>query len=351
MGFFTEEIIRWYEINKRSMPWRETKDPYLVWISEIMLQQTRVNQALPFFNRFIAEFPDVFSLSKAKEDRVLRLWQGLGYYSRARNLHFTAKHLVRSFGGSLPENYQEIIALKGIGDYTASAILSISFNKPHPVIDGNVERVLSRYGGISDPVNSPEGKKKIRLLAEKFLDRLDPGTYNQAIMEFGSLQCVPSSPDCRICPLNESCFAFRKEKVDLLPVKLRKVPVKTRYLDFFFISDSKKVMIEKRVKNDIWKNLYQLPMIESAAQLSITRLRRDAAFVKMMGSSDMKLEKLFEMSHPLTHQLLHIRVFSTNPESRRDALFVDRKWVKIDQFDKYAFPKPLEIFFNMLKRG
>src|SRR5690606_16865166 len=229
MSDFKSEIITWYSGNKRFLPWRETSDPYKIWLSEIMSQQTRVEQSLPYYLKFIESYPTVFDLAQASEEDVLKLWQGLGYYSRARNLHSTAKYVALGLNGVFPGNYSGLIKLKGIGDYTASAIASICFNEPAPVVDGNVYRVLSRYFGVDIPVNSSKGVKYFKELALTLIDHDNPGTYNQALMEFGARQCKPQSPNCDICPLNNSCVALQQNTISALPVKIRNTKIKHRY--------------------------------------------------------------------------------------------------------------------------
>ncbi len=253
---FHKKLITWYLQNKRSMPWRETTDPYHIWLSEIMLQQTRVAQGLPYYLAFTKSFPTVFDLANASEDEVLKLWQGLGYYSRARNLHATAKYVANELQGEFPDNYKDLLQLKGVGDYTASAIASICFNEVVPVVDGNVYRVLSRHFGIDTPINSTKGIKEFKELAIELIDHEDPANYNQAIMEFGALQCKPKSPYCIVCPLNESCEALKTGKVDMLPVKLKKQKIKNRYFNYLIFSiNDQHTIIQQRTGNGIWKGL------------------------------------------------------------------------------------------------
>jgi A/G-specific adenine glycosylase len=227
---FSKTIIRWYNKNKRDLPWRHTKDPYKIWLSEIILQQTRVQQGLPYYETFVKKFPTVHHLAKANEDVVMKTWQGLGYYSRARNLHYSAKFISKNLKGKFPNNFEEIKKLKGIGDYTAGAIASFAFNKPYPVVDGNVFRVLSRYFGIKTPIDSAKGKNEFVEKATLLLDKKNPGTFNQAIMEFGAMKCVPQNPDCGKCPLKNGCEALANDTVSALPFKSKKNKIRTRYL-------------------------------------------------------------------------------------------------------------------------
>ncbi|WP_299102390.1 A/G-specific adenine glycosylase [uncultured Winogradskyella sp.] len=266
---FKYKLINWYSDNKRKLPWRETKNPYYIWLSEIILQQTQVKQGLPYYENFVAKYPTIFDLASASETEVLKLWQGLGYYSRARNLHATAKHIVNTFNGVFPNNYKDLLKLKGIGDYTASAISSIAFKEVAAVVDGNVYRVLSRYFGIDTPINSTLGIKEFKTLASTLIDKEEPDTYNQAIMEFGALQCKPKNPDCNSCPINESCIALQKKKVDTLPIKLKKTKVSVKHFNFLvYIDNNGKTLFEKRTHKGIWQNLYQFPLIESKKSLS-----------------------------------------------------------------------------------
>ena len=229
--------MNWYATAQRDLPWRGTTDPYKVWLSEIILQQTRVIQGLPYYQRFISNYPTITDLAKAPEEEVLKLWQGLGYYSRAKNLHHTAQYIATELGGIFPKTYKELVKLKGIGDYTASAIASFCYNEPCPVVDGNVYRVLSRVFGIATPINSTQGAKEFKALAHECLDKANAGVYNQAIMEFGALQCTPQSPNCANCVLRDHCWAFHHNKVNELPVKLKKITIKKIYSNkpFYFI--------------------------------------------------------------------------------------------------------------------
>lgn len=259
MNIFSGTLLDWYAENKRDLPWRNTTDPYLIWISEIILQQTRVAQGYEYFLRFIKRFPDVASLAAASEDEVMKYWQGLGYYSRARNLHAAAK----SMKGTFPKNYAEVRALKGVGDYTAAAICSFAYDMPYAVVDGNVYRVLSRYFGIDIPIDSTEGKKTFTALAREMLDKSRPADYNQAIMDFGAVQCMPQSPNCLFCPLSGSCRALLEGKVQQLPVKQHRTKTTNRYFNYIYVRMGAHTLIHKRTENDIWKNLFELPLIET----------------------------------------------------------------------------------------
>jgi len=307
---FKNKLTNWYSINKRELPWRATKNPYYIWLSEIILQQTQVKQGLPYYNAFVETYPTVFNLAKASEESVLKLWQGLGYYSRARNLHFTAKYIVNELNGKFPNTYKDLLKLKGVGDYTASAIASIAFNEVAAVVDGNVYRVLSRYFGIDTPINSTAGIKEFKVLASSLIDKNQPATYNQAIMEFGAKQCKPKSPDCNACPLEDSCFALQKGLVDTLPIKLKKTKVTTKYFNFIvFIDAHNKTMFEKRTKKGIWQNLYQFPLIESERSLKVSEfhlLNLKDTILKNK-TFDYALYNQTDKIHKLSHQHLHTK--------------------------------------------
>ena len=307
---FSKTLTYWYSNNKRNLPWRETQEPYQIWLSEIILQQTQVKQGLPYYEAFVNTYPTVFDLAKAEESQVLKLWQGLGYYSRARNLHATAKYVADTLSGKFPNNYKELLKLKGIGDYTASAIASICFNETSAVVDGNVYRVLSRYFGINTPINSSKGAKEFKALAQELIDRKDPATFNQAIMEFGATQCRPKNPDCMFCPFNDSCVAYNKGEIDELPVKLKKLKVKQRYFNFMvFLSEDKQTLLEKREGKGIWQNLYQFPLIETKQNLEYD------AFFEVVKEHPLLKDKLFDIKQyndtPKVHKLSHQHLNTT----------------------------------------
>lgn len=254
--FFSSSLISWYQKNHRDLPWRETTDPYAIWLSEIILQQTRVKQGLPYYLRFMERFPTVFDLANAPEDEVLRLWQGLGYYSRARNLHHTAQQVVQEYGGTFPNTYQELLKLKGVGSYTAAAIASFAYQEQVAVLDGNVYRVLARVFGLHENIAAPASKKVFEQLANSLIPAQAPDTYNQAIMEFGAVQCTPVAPDCLFCPLQQSCFAFQNGLVAVLPVKEKNQSSRQRYFQYFVFQYQQELYLKKRDQNDIWLGLY-----------------------------------------------------------------------------------------------
>lgn len=309
---FSNLLTQWYLQNKRDLPWRNTTDPYPIWLSEIMLQQTRVAQGLPYFLSFTSSFPTVFDLANAEEEQVLKLWQGLGYYSRARNLHNTAKLVAFELGGVFPGNYKELLRLKGVGEYTAAAIASFSYNEVVPVVDGNVFRVLSRYFDIETDIASSGAKKEFSELAKELIPHDNPALFNQAIMEFGALQCVPKNPDCERCVLNSGCLALQKNKVDKLPVKLKKTKVRNRYFNYLVFSDNNQhYILRKRAEKGIWHNLYEFPLIETASEVgfdAISKLISKEYGLKFEILS-IKPLKNDAILHKLSHQHLYIRFY------------------------------------------
>lgn len=343
MSEFSDKIIDWYNLNKRSLPWREIKDPYLIWISEIILQQTRVAQGYDYFVRFINRFPTVQSLAEADEDEVLKYWQGLGYYSRARNLHFAAK----SIKGDFPETYNDILSLKGVGEYTAAAICSFAFNMPYAVVDGNVYRVLSRYLGIQTPIDSSEGKKMFASLANEFLDKSKPATYNQGIMDFGALQCTPSSPDCSTCPLADSCVALSEGLINMLPVKQHKTKTTNRFFNYIYVRMGAYTFINKRNGNDIWKNLFELPLIETERSLNDEELFASTEFQQLFASDEEPVIRCLcrDVKHVLSHRVIYANFYEVIlPEESTSFSFYQK--VVIADIDRYAVPRLVHSFFE-----
>ena len=312
---FSNVLIQWYLQNKRDLPWRNTIDPYPIWLSEIMLQQTRVAQGMPYFLSFTTAFPTVFDLAKANEEQVLKLWQGLGYYSRARNLHKTAQHIAQELSGVFPGNYNDLLKLKGVGEYTAAAIASFSYNEVVPVVDGNVFRVLSRYFDVDTDIAQASAKKEFAALAFELMPKDNPATFNQAIMEFGALQCVPKSPNCGICVFNESCAALQKNKVDQLPVKSKKLKVRNRYFNYLVLEDETgNTLIQKRTDKGIWHNLYEFPLME-------TEKEEDFDFISIQIQTDFsdqyEIISVLEYNekgilHKLSHQHLSIKFWKVS---------------------------------------
>lgn len=340
LGFmrFSNLLITWYLQNKRDLPWRHTTDPYLIWLSEIMLQQTRVAQGLPYYLRFVDAFPTVSDLASADEQQVLRLWQGLGYYSRARNLHKAAKVVVDDYKGAFPKSFSELLKLPGIGSYTAAAVASFSNNEPVAVVDGNVFRVLSRYFNVEIDIASSGASTEFRKLAQELLPRDNAALFNQAIMEFGALQCVPKSPDCSICIFNTSCAALQLGKVAVLPVKSKKMKVTKRYFNYLVIEDEfKQTIVQKREHQGIWQNLYEFPLLETVHEVS------EPAFdYSVVGNPASPVEELSEhhIIHKLSHQHLHIKFWKLKLEGAVN------QGVAIDDLNDLPFPIVLYNFID-----
>ena len=330
-------LINWYEINKRSLPWRETNDPYKIWISEIVLQQTRVAQGLDYYFRFIKRFPSVESLAESSQEEVLKEWQGLGYYSRARNLHSAAKTVVSMFNGVIPNTHKEVISLKGIGEYTAAAILSIAYNKPYAVVDGNVNRVLSRLFAIDTPIDTSFGKKQFAKLAKDLLDIECPGTHNQALMEFGALHCTPTQPGCKSCPIGHLCVAKQINKQAHFPVKDKKTKITKRHFHYFRIVDNEYTFLNKRVENDIWKNMYDFPLIETDKDMTFVDLSETSAFKALFNDSDASFFiNQMQVKHVLTHQ--HIYASFHEVTVTKTASSFQNNFLKVKNEDVHKYP-------------
>ena len=346
MSEFGKILSIWYQQNKRDLPWRSNNNPYLVWVSEIILQQTRVDTGIHYFLRFIKQFPDVLSLANAEENDVLKLWQGLGYYSRARNMHVAALQIKNEFSGEFPTSYKDIRNLKGVGDYTAAAIASISFGHPYAVIDGNVYRVLSRIFGIETPIDTSFGKKQFADLASLLLDKLNPGLFNEALMEFGALQCTPKNPGCKTCPFNEQCLALSKNEISKFPVRSKQIKIKERFFNYLFIKDDNCFYIEKRSEKDIWHNLYHFPLIETPEEVNLSNLVCSKQFLKMFDPKDIVLGSMGpEIVHLLTHRRLHIRfieIIALNIKPHAN-------WIKVHPGEITNFPVPKIIDNFMLE--
>lgn len=308
---FSTILIHWYHQNKRDLPWRTTKNPYHIWLSEIILQQTRVEQGLSYYLKFIEHFPTVNDLANANQDEVLKLWQGLGYYSRARNLHFTAKKVVADFNSEFPNTLKEIKSLKGIGDYTAAAILSFSHNQPYPVIDGNVYRVLARIFGVTEYIDTLKGKKVFSELAEELLDKKNAATYNQAIMEFGAIHCKPKLPLCNDCCFQQQCFAYKNNEITNLPKKEKQTKQRNRYFNYLVVTDKKNILIQKRNEKDIWNGLFDFPLIETDESINNieTILPKE---LRWLLDKSTKLSKSNQFIHQLSHQKIHATFWMFN---------------------------------------
>lgn len=333
MNDFSKLIVEWYHEHKRDLPWRESSDPYLIWISEIILQQTRVAQGYDYYVRFIRRFPDVDTLAAAQEDEVMKHWQGLGYYSRARNLHAAAQ----SMKGVFPKTYPEVLALKGVGEYTAAAICSFAYGMPYAVVDGNVYRVLSRYFGIDTPIDSTEGKKLFAALAEEMLDKKHPAVYNQAIMDFGAIQCTPQSPNCLFCPLAESCSALSMGTVARLPVKQHKTKTTNRYFNYIYVRAGAYTYINKRTANDIWKNLFELPLVETSIPLSEEEFIALPDFQNLLAPGDRPVIRSVcrNVKHVLSHRIIYTHFYEvTLPED--SVSFSSFQKIKSEDLEQYA---------------
>jgi A/G-specific adenine glycosylase len=342
---FNHILTEWYEENQRDLPWRHTKNPYLIWISEIILQQTRVAQGYDYYVRFIERFPDVATLAAADEDEVLRYWQGLGYYSRARNLHKAAK----SIGNQpFPTTYKEVLSLSGVGPYTAAAISSIAYQEPVAVVDGNVYRVLSRFFGIDTPIDSTAGTKMFAELAQSQLDITNPGKYNQAIMDFGAMQCVPLHPDCSACPLASRCAALAEGKVTELPVKAHRTQVADRYFNYINVRTRDSLLLHKRTADDIWKGLYELPLIETDGEIDVHTLCSSPAFRSLTEKwTSPVLTPLFSLRQVLTHRIIHGSFYRLDIDTFEGTQLPEGMIVVTDdECDSYAMPRLIRRFFE-----
>lgn len=328
---FANTIISWFQENGRALPWRETKDPYAIWLSEIILQQTRIAQGWEYWERFMAQYPKVEDLAAASEDDVLRLWQGLGYYSRARNLHAAAKQIVAL--GKFPDTLEDIKSLKGVGDYTAAAIGSFAFDIPAAVVDGNVYRVLSRYFGIDTPINSTQGKKEFAALAQSLIPASDAAAYNQGMMDFGAIQCTPQSPKCLLCPLAETCVALREGRVEELPVKLKTLKVQTRRLAYIYIRCNGEIAIHRRGEGDIWQGLWEPYNVS------------DLSALPTFGAP--LVLKAKDVKHVLTHRIL-LADFYLLETKKRPLLPDDYIWIKESEISEYGIPRLIEILLEKL---
>lgn len=343
MNKFSDTLIDWYKINKRDLPWRETINPYIIWISEVILQQTRVAQGYDYFLRFVNRFPDVKTLSEADEDEVLKYWQGLGYYSRARNLHAASKSIV----GEFPKTYEGVRALKGVGDYTAAAICSSAYNLPHAVVDGNVYRVFSRYFGIETPIDSTEGKKMFASLANEMMNKTCPGIYNQAIMDFGAIQCTPSSPNCLFCPLADSCVALAKGLITALPVKKHKTKVMNRYFNYIYVRMGTYTFLNKRTESDIWKNLFEFPLIETPMEMEEAELFALPAFGELFADNEIPSIRCVvkKIKHVLSHRVIYANFYEVELQENSKSFSAYQK-VEMNELGKYAVPKLIHSFME-----
>jgi len=344
---FRKNLLEWFAGSHRPLPWKNIKDAYLIWLSEIILQQTRVEQGLPYFERFRATYPTVKDLADAPEDEVMRMWEGLGYYSRARNLHAAAKYIAYDLKGRFPDTYDDIHALKGVGDYTAAAIASFAYDLPHAVVDGNVYRVLSRYFGESTPIDTTAGKKIFRTLADELLDTQNPARYNQAIMDFGATHCKPKQPLCTTCLLKDDCTAFAENTINLLPVKSKKLKKITRYFHYLILNEGEQVWLKKRGAGDIWQNLYDFPLIEKEKTLAISELEQTDEWNAFFTQKSISIKKT---SRPFVQVLTHRKIVAVFVEINVEADFdgTQHGFVQVhrDELGRYAFPRILNDYLK-----
>ncbi|MHB1176739.1 MAG: A/G-specific adenine glycosylase [Daejeonella sp.] len=347
---FAKEIIDWYQCNKRDLPWRNTNDPYIIWLSEIIMQQTRVEQGTPYFNRFAEKYPTISDFASANEDEILNLWQGLGYYSRGRNMLHTAQTVMEEHAGYFPKSYHSLIKLKGIGEYTAAAIASFASNEAKAVVDGNVFRLLARYFGIDLPINSGKGKKVFTELANELMDKRNAGTYNQAAMEFGSLVCKPRNPACHVCPIRPGCEAYGTNRIGELPVKLKSQQTRERYFNYILARNNRGILMTKRGPNDIWQNLYELPLFETETRTEAGSLICLDNFIKTFGSE----VTIKSIKDPVKHILSHQRLYATfiEIENFSEQFAIENGWfyATTEDLEGLAQPKLIFQFFkNFLK--
>jgi len=337
MKNFSKMLLNWYQQNKRELPWRGEHDPYKIWVSEIILQQTRIAQGWDYYLRFIERFPTVSQLADASQDEVLKYWQGLGYYSRARNLHAGAKFIMEAYQGIFPKNHADILKIKGVGEYTAAAIASIAFRLPFPAIDGNVFRVLTRIFGIDTPIDASEGKKEISDLAMQLMDAENSGIFNQALMDFGALQCTPSLPKCKNCCFAFTCIAKKQNMIALLPVKSQKNNIKTRYFYYLHLIKGEKTYIYKRSAKDIWQGLYEFPLVESEKELSQEAVLAHSRTVRLLKDCRWILKAISPVyKHQLTHQTIFGQGIVIKIET--GVPFFDKNILTITEKDLSAYP-------------
>jgi len=343
---FPSLLLKWNrEKNSRTMPWKGEKDPYKIWLSEIILQQTRVEQGLHYYKRFIKTFPDVNKLAKAPDQKVMKMWEGLGYYSRCRNLLSTARVIAKDWKGKFPDSYDEIKKLKGVGSYTASAISSFAFNLPHAVVDGNVYRVLSRFFGIKTAVDTTEGKKYFNTLAQELLDKKQPGIYNQAIMDFGAVICKPVSPECKQCYLKKQCHAFINDAINEFPVKEKKITIRKRWFYYLVPEYKNEILIQQRMGKDIWLHLYEFPLIEEKKKLPDSQIKKLTERIGVV-SNDLIISPLH--TQQLSHQKIHAFFIRVNVK-QKPTLSQNGIWIRYNQLKRFAFPGIVRSFLETFK--
>jgi A/G-specific adenine glycosylase len=340
---FKKILLKWNrDKNSRDMPWKGEKDPYKIWLSEIILQQTRVGQGLDYYNRFVKEFPDINRLAKASDKKVFKMWEGLGYYSRCRNLLVTARYISKERKGEFPNSYDEIKDLKGIGPYTASAISSFAFNLPHAAVDGNVFRVLARVFGIKTATDTTEGKKQFTVLAEELLDKKQPGIYNQSIMDFGAVVCKPASPLCQSCPFCKSCFAYLNDQIESLPVKEKKITIKTRWFYYLVPEHNGELFIHQRTGKDIWHHLYEFYLFEAKKKISLRQIT-EQALKSGINAGPLQISPVY--TQQLSHQYINA-VFIPLHLKQKPSLLKAGQWVKKSKLRQFAFPGVIRDFLK-----
>lgn len=340
-------IIKWHNYeNNRQMPWKEEREPYKIWLSEIILQQTRVNQGIHYYNNFITKYPTIITLANANDTEVFKMWEGLGYYNRCKNLLATARYIAYELGGLFPTTYKSIFLLKGVGPYTAAAIASFAYNLPYAVVDGNVTRVLARYFNITTAIDSTEGKKSFALLAQQLLPIKTPAIYNQAIMDFGATVCKPKLPLCPTCVLNKSCHAYKLHLVNVLPVKQKKIPVKNRYINYIIATYKNKFYVQQRLDKDIWQNLWQFIIVENEEEININTYSKTKAFKKIVGNNA-KVKSISKLYHQkLTHQ--YIQGYFIQVALSTALTSFNYKLVSKEELQLLAFPRYINIYLASL---
>ncbi len=338
---FRSSLLDWHKAVDRSLPWKKTKDPYKIWVSEIILQQTRVSQGLSYYQRFIKAFPDIYTLAAANDKDVLAIWKGLGYYRRPLNMLKTARAIVMDHSGLFPTNYESLLQLPGVGPYTAAAIASFAFGVPKAVVDGNVTRVIARYFGINEPVDKTSVKKKISLMADGCLDSSDPGRYNQAIMDFGALVCKPSNPNCKICPHAALCTAHTKNTIDQIPSKSKRILRKKRYIHYFLVQKEDKIALQKRTDSDIWKGLYELPSLETE-KIGLKPLEHRFFFEKQ-GIDVSSIRLVHSKKHILTHREIFAHFYEADVNNET----ISARWYDLNRIDDLPIPRHIDQFLKL----
>jgi A/G-specific adenine glycosylase len=342
---FKNTIIRWYHENRRDLPWRNTDNPYFIWISEVILQQTRVAQGLDYYNRFTSTFPTIKDLAEANLDRVMKVWQGLGYYTRARNLHGAAKQIMADYSGALPRSYHELLKIKGLGPYSAGAIASFAFKEAVPAIDGNVYRVLSRVFGVFASPETSSGKKEFFNLTMELIDKEHPDTFNQALLDFGAMQCVPRSPDCLACPFSNICYAYRNNLINQLPVKGKKIATRDRFLNYIIVRCKDSTFIQRREAGDIWNSLYEFPLIETKMPVELDALIEESAWKELFGKEKLQILYISQaIKHLLSHQTLYTKFIIV--EISKPSYFLKSNYLRvlIPDVQEYSIPKVIDNF-------